>query len=189
MFFCVLNFGKESNSGSFRDEQFFSPRTWALPGRQNCPLVGRLICLSMFVSGDRQWGDKARAIIVTRCHSFLLVSALWPHTIALLFRFSLLWNCDNRNTCFCPSEQQQHLPKCHLLGDMPVILLATRFQVYIRLRYTRNKIFISCEILHKRGKKRITWNLLILLALWLWERSHFFHIWFQDKAVYLAIIG
>lgn len=167
MFFCRVNLGEQNSSWSFKAFSSFSPleAELCLAGR-GPPLVGRLVCLSMFVSGDRQWGDKAVAIIVTRCHSFLLVSALWPHTIALLFRFCTLLktviieihvfallrgSSTFQNITYlvtCLSKCWLHVFKC------------------IRLRHTRDKIFFSCRILYNRENKRITLNQPILQALW-----------------------
>lgn len=174
--FCLINLGKLNNCWSFKDFSSFSPLEpgLSLAGGIH-PVVGRLICLGMFVSGDALWEDRAVAIRVTGCQSFLLVSVLWPHTVALFFQFYTLFetviieihvfallsssSTFQNVTCLvtCLSYCWLHILKC------------------IRVRYTRStKYSIASGIPRNRRNKRITLNKHILQALWLWKESHFF---------------
>lgn len=78
----------------------------------------------------QKWGDQAVTVTVVRCHSSLLVPALWPYTPSPVFPFYTLFEpVIIEITYLYSSEPQWHLPECHLLGDMFVMLLATCFQV------------------------------------------------------------
>lgn len=93
-------------------------------------VVGRLICLGVYVSGDSFARTQGCSYHSNRVTGFS--PGIGPATTHHCIPFSVshsLRSCDNRNTCFCPSEQQRHFPKCHLLGDMPNVPLAAHFPV------------------------------------------------------------
>ena len=156
---CLLNLGKESNFWSFKDFSSFSPLEPGLsPAGRIHPAVERLVCLGVFVSGDSLSRRQGCSYHSNRVSEFSPgVSPVTTHRCTPFPVLHSLWNCDNRNTCFCPSEQQQHLPKCHLLGDMPVILLAAHFQVHkTKVHWKQNTLFLVefCPT----GNKSITLN-------------------------------
>lgn len=151
-------------------------------------VVGRLICLGVFVSGDGLVRTQAVAIIVTGCQSFLLVSALWPYTVKLLFQFHTFFqNCDNRNTCFCPFELSSTFQNV----TYSVICLSYYWLHVkcIKLRYIRNNVpFIVgfCIIQEIRGS---LWTNPSFRFCDSEKKPQFFHLFFQNKTAQLAIVG
>lgn len=132
MLFCVLNLGKENNFWSCRDFGSLSPLEPGLsPAGRMCHVVGRLICLRVFVPGDSRVWRQGCSYHSNRVSAFSPgVGSVTTHRWTSFSVLHSFWNCDNRNTCFCPSEHQQHFPKRHLLDDTPAIPLTTHFQVY-----------------------------------------------------------
>lgn len=189
LFFCLLNLGKENNFWSCKDFSSFSPLEpgLSLAGRIHS-VVGRLICLGVFVSGDGLGRTQAIAIIVTGCQSFLLMSVLWPYTVTLLFQFHTFFQtCDNRNTCFCPFELSSTFQ--NVTYSVICLSYCWLHVKCIKLRYIRNNVpFIVgfCIIQEIRGS---LWTNPSFRFCDSEKKPQFFHLFFQNKTAQLAIVG
>lgn len=137
----LLNLGKENNFWSCKDFSSFSPLEpgLSLAGRIHS-VVGRLICLSAFVSGDGLVRTQGCSYHSNRVSEFSPgVSPVTTHRDApFSVSHFFFWNCDNRNTCFCLFELSSTFQNVtYLVTCLSHYWLHIK---YIKLRYIRNNI-------------------------------------------------
>lgn len=105
------------------------------------PAVGRLICLGVFVSGDDSVRRQGSSVIVTEWQSFLLVSALWPHTVALPFQLHTLFETVIIEIhVFAPLSSSCTFQNVTYLVSLLSYCWLHIFKC-VRLRHTRNTLF------------------------------------------------